>query len=30
VKWDITERLPIATLSIAPDVLERKLALTWK
>ncbi len=30
VKWDVAETLPIATVPIAPDVLERKLALTWK
>jgi hypothetical protein len=30
VKWDAAETLPIATVPIAPDVLERKLALTWK
>jgi hypothetical protein len=29
VKWEATEQLPIATLPIAPDILERKLMRTW-
>ena len=28
-KWDATEKLPIATVPIAPAILEEKLALTW-
>jgi hypothetical protein len=30
VKWDVAETLPIATVPIISDILERKLALTWK
>jgi hypothetical protein len=28
-KWEVTEKLPIATLPIDPGVLQRKLKLTW-
>jgi hypothetical protein len=30
VKWEATEKLPIATFPIASAILEKKLALTWK
>ena len=30
VKWEATEKLPIATFPIAPEILEKKLALTWR
>ena len=29
VKWEATEKLPIATFPIPPEILEKKLALTW-
>jgi hypothetical protein len=30
VKWDVAETLPIATVPISSEILERKLALTWE
>ena len=30
LKWEATEKLPIATFPIAPEILEKKLALTWR
>ena len=30
VKWEATEKLPIATFPIAPEILEKKLSLTWR
>jgi hypothetical protein len=30
VKWEAAEKLPIATVPINPDVLEKKLILSWK